>query len=301
VFHVKKLNPLGWVVVLILAAVPLAIVLPIFSFALIWIVISFTLAIIIAPLLWKFAGKSLLASIFVKNFEIWKESEQESSPLRTLFNAFIGVKISPAYFYFLEGRCEDLNLNSFKTILTQRILNVTSASIGIAYIVATILRFIIPKNADATMIMGISLVLTLLGPLFLFWLIPMLWSIQDANIKYQDAGKDLNDLSQKISKSFLRKLIGITGITFAFSFFLDSRLLAESAQNIIQRYAIAGLWVVFVVFLNIGVSLFAGIVYLNFYHQKVVNEFRAQLGQTLEIGVTSVRTLSEQEQSHFPK
>ncbi|MHA1146965.1 MAG: hypothetical protein ACTSR8_01845 [Promethearchaeota archaeon] len=297
-FKVKKLNPLGWLLVLILAVIPLAIVLPIFQFALLWVAISFTAAIIIAPILWRVAGKSVLNSLFIKDFQDWKDKKGVSSLGRKIFNAIIGVKINEDYLYYLEGRVEDLNLNKIKVLLTQRIFNVTSASLGIGYTVATILRFAFPK-ASAQYIMGVSLILILLAPLMLFWFIPMIWSIQDANIKYKDELKDIGDLSYRISKSTIRKFIGITGITLAFSFFLDSQLLAEQADSLIQRYILASLWVILVIALNIGVSLVCGSIYLNFHHQKVVNNFREKLASTLDIGVTSVRKLSEEEKQYF--
>ena len=110
-FKAKKLNPIGWIIMLIIAFVPVILAYRYFNFAIIFIIIGFFVAVIVAPILWKIAGKTLLNGLILKNFEIWKSGKTSSNPIRTVVNALLGLSIKSDYKYYLEANVVDINLN----------------------------------------------------------------------------------------------------------------------------------------------------------------------------------------------
>ncbi len=299
-FKVKKLGPLSWILVFIIAIVPIILVLQYFKFALVTIIVFFIVAALISPIVWKALGKKLLNAIFIESFKQWKEGKSVKNPILKLVNYLIGMDVSKDNDYYLEASVANINLNSIITILKDRIFTVTSACIGISATIATILRFIFPRPQDIMPIIGFTMIFLLISPIILFWLIPMIWSVQDANIRcINKSDQKISDVSHKIETSTIRKIIGYYGIALAFSFFLDSGIAGTDTTNLIQKYASAGFLTVLILFLNIGVSLLAGIFYLNLYHEKLVKQFRLDLAKVLNVGVTAIRKVSDQELALF--
>lgn len=295
-FHVTKLKKSAWFRVIILVIFPLLIM----PSALIWLVgfllITLIITVVLAPKLWRSFGAYLLTKIFIENFKSWKEKKKAPNLLQKGVNYLLSMKVSADYTYFLEADVSNINLNSIYTLIKGRIFNLTSACIGISFIIGTIIAFFIsPGLIQYYIIILIMFLVLLFSPLFLFWLIPILWTIQDANINYISKDRKIYNLYETISKSSLKKILGITGITLAFSFFLDfSRVLNPKASTI-EYYIFAGFLVFIVILLIGGTALLSGILYLNKYHENIVNNFRSELAKIIDVGVISIRRVNDEE------
>ncbi|MHA1379648.1 MAG: hypothetical protein ACTSRG_14850 [Candidatus Helarchaeota archaeon] len=314
-FYVNKLSKFRWFLVILLSVLPLIILIQALNALVFIVIVIYIVELIVSPIIWKKAGKFFLDKLILEQLKIWKKGE-ELNPIVKMINSFMGLDIVQKNYFYLEAAVPDIDLNSLWEIFKKRILNVTSACLGVAFGIATILKFIplISHSTEITSIFGtivietgsISAILfttimaTAISPLLIFWLIPIIWTTQDANIKYVTVKQRNFDLGEKISGSFLRYLLGFAGLSLAFGFILDTpQFLVDARGNSLMKYTIAGIFLMFYVLLIIGIAFLTGMIYLSKYHEEIVNNFRSDLAQIININNTILRDLSESEKILF--
>lgn len=144
------------------------------------------------------------------------------------------------------------------------------------------------------------------SPIFIFWLIPVMWIVNDLNIKSVDNKQTVMNLVDNIRTSQLDRFLGIGGLFAGIGFIA---LLLETFPGV---SAYAGNWpnagallldalltLFMVVFLFAGVAYLVGILYLTLSHQKIVNRFRKELSELLPVCTTLARKATAEEEEIF--
>jgi len=316
-FKVNKLSTFRWVIVVFISIFPLLLILQALHQLVYIVVLLYILEVIISPFLWRKAGNFFLKKLIIDQLKIWKEGKK-LNPIVRMINSFMGLDICQKNYFYLEASVPDIDMNSLWEIFEKRILNLISACLGIAFGFATLLKFIplfsytieissifgsiIIETERIGAILFVTIMATALSPLLIFWLIPMIWTTQDANVKYVTVKQRNFDLGDKTSGSYLRYLLGFAGLSLAFGFILDTpQFLAAARGNPLLKYIISGAFLLFYVLLIIGVAFITGIIYLSKFHEQVVNDFRMELAQIINVNNTILRELSESEKRLFSK
>ena len=316
-FHVVKIRALKWFLAILISLVPMLIIILFIGPLSILYIISLIIVVLISPIIWKNSSDFFLKQLILNNLDKWKKGI-EINFFGRLINSLIGLDITQKHYYYLEASVPDIDLNDLVDVIKSRLLNVTSASLGISFGIGTILKFtplyegekemrviggiLIYIPAEMGAIVGVLIIITAISPILLFWLIPIIWTTQDANVKFTTQKQKISDISDKITSSLLRNLLGIAGLTLAFNFILDTEQpMRSAAGNTVMKYIIAAIMLFIFVCLIAGTAFLTSLIYLNKYHEYIVNKFRMNVAKYLNVNNTLARELAESEKILFYK
>ncbi len=207
-----------------------------------------------------------------------------------------GFDLTPDSKYYLEEKTHSIDIGSFKSFVGTRLYDIISASLGIGFLIATIIKSAI-SDPSIGFITG-SLVL-LFSPILICWLTPVVWTIRDSQIKYIKTNNRGQELSEKVRRSLVSMFFGISAWLAGFSFFIT---LAEEMTSFDDKFAakvaiffmaIAGILIVTI--LAFGTLYLFGMLYLNFFHEKRVNDLRGELSEILPYAQTNAIVSEESE------
>ncbi len=198
--------------------------------------------------------------------------------------------------YYLEEKTHSIDIGSFKSFVGTRLYDIMSASLGVGFLIATIV-----KSAISDPFVGFTTgaLVLLFAPILICWLTPVVWAIKDAQIKYIKPNNRDYELSDKVRKSLVSMFFGISAWLAGFSFFVN---LAEEMTTFDDKFAakvaiffIAFAGVLIVTILAFGTLYLFGMLYLNFFHEKRVNDLRGELSEILPYAQTNAIVSEESE------
>ncbi|MHA1202750.1 MAG: hypothetical protein ACTSQ4_09530 [Candidatus Heimdallarchaeaceae archaeon] len=109
----------------------------------------------------------------------------------------------------MEKKTHSIDIGSFKSFVGTRLYDIISASLGIGFLIATIVKSTI-SDPSIGFITG-ALVL-LFSPILICWLTPVVWTIRDSQIKYIKTNNRNHELANIVRRSlvsiFLAYLLG---------------------------------------------------------------------------------------------
>ena len=254
--------------------------------------------------LWANFGHKLTRRILLKNIERYNNKKSTS-----WYSKLISLKFNQEYKYYIEAEVEDLDLNKIWILFKKKIFYFVFTSIGFSFTIAYIMVSLIGWEFFAdeyrlTLIIYIGGGLLSLGPVMLFWLIPLIWTVENLKIRSIDNMNIINFLEKEIKKSYLEKFIGVAGLVSAHSLLLKFSEFSISINPTtgipiisdifkLDDSTLAILMTKFLLFITIffyfGISFLLCITYLNKHHESFVNNLRYEISKLLPIGITSVR------------
>ncbi len=281
---VEKPGALGW-----MGYLALSLILNLGIYYLQNFLITFLLAaiinIVLVPVVW---GK-MTPWILRKNLFRRLETQGKEGP--RLLALLLGISLTPSRTYFLEGHMTSVNLKKITLVFRQKIFDVISASVGLGFLLVLGLRYIFAAFFGAAInILGMAIVILFFMPLCLFWFVPLIWTLKDAEIRALDSQHNIKNLGDEIKGGILRKLLGVTAIITGVGFFAD--LGPEFWVGKPLGDSIIGIYLMSVVFVGIlicsigGVATLTCLIYLRWYHSGNINTCREELTRVMPIKYT---------------
>ena len=307
-FDIKKPSKIRWIVI-----IGIALILNIE-----WInatggfgiIISFCV-IIIASWLWSKVGFMILSKTVIREFNDFnmqfghKKSHVlgRSNPILRIFGATIlrlsGFKLSKYNEYYPEAEVKDVEIGNFGDFFRLRLLDVISSCLGLSLLIGVSLRYILPFINESFFIgfTAFDLIVFLfysvaMSPLFVFWLIPVIWVFEDAQLRTVDIdrGVDSDELIIKVRRGWLSKFLGWGGLLTGLLYLADlSTDLYGTDVSIVFKYTWALFILVWFLLTVTGTAYLTTLIYLARFHERNVNEFRNLLSKIIPIGVTVVK------------
>ena len=259
------------------------------------LVVFSALSIFLTPIIWNKMGKRVLNQLIFKNFEIMRNGNALIKFSRKCMNMLLGFKLKNVQDYYLQNTVPNFNANNIKQVLKKNIFDVLSATFALTFFIATILRYL---NIEYFTIMWTIFILLPITPLFLFWLIPVIWTSSDGQIKKLEQDKSITNLGAIISGSIFKKFLGVAGIILAVNFLLDlSRFellepdvlvemeggelvhateFSETEFSLLVFVSMIEYLVLFSLII-MALSVLICLRYLNKFHEKNVNQLRQQM------------------------
>ncbi len=277
------------------------------------IVISFCV-IIIASWLWSKIGFMILSKTVIREFnefnlqfgEKYSETYQKigrSNPILRVFGTIIlrfsGFRLSKYNEYYLEAEVKDVEIGKFKDFFRLRLLDVVSSCLGLSLLIGVSLRYLL-EYINKTFFIGftsLDLIVFLfysiaMSPLFVFWLIPVIWVFEDAQLRTVDIdrGVDSDEMIIKVRRGLLSKLLGWGGLLTGLIYLADlSTTLYGPDVSIVFKYSWALFILIWFLLTVTGTAYLTTVIYLARFHERNVNEFRRLLSKIIPVGVTVVK------------
>lgn len=247
--------------------------------------------ILITPYIWDKIGK-FIVNCFIRviennNADEMKGKQQPSrfklAIINFLLKAF-GIKVGPNYEYFVEKEIDKENLNDIWPTFKNKILSAISTNIGITFILAFILNFLIFDIGFPNIVMQSKDVFFLLVmimqivPFFVAFIIPLNWSFENIGLRYIDSKNIFRDVGEEMSRGILQKFIGIGGLIMGISICYD--LAKKNIQATVVYF------IFFFVLLNAGTIVLISLFYLLNFHENQINTARKKLIKIFPLATT---------------
>ncbi|MHA1303917.1 MAG: hypothetical protein ACTSQE_11715 [Candidatus Heimdallarchaeaceae archaeon] len=255
--------------------------------------------IVIATIFWGFFGKWTTNKLVIESLEKLYQEKQEIGKIekrslglfRRMFLRFIGLKIQTDYHYYIEKEGYQRDLNKLKNLLTSKLVDTISASLGVGFLVITFIKPFITTWEEAMIIAVITLLST---PVISGIVVPTFWLIKDTRVKYVRDNHDILSLEEDIRKGFLNRFLGFSGFITGLNFLLQVLPLHPDFNLGTGIFASLGIFLISVFILLVltillaGMNLLIAVIYLIKYHESRVNEFRERISKMLPIGESTV-------------
>jgi hypothetical protein len=189
--------------------------------------------------------------------------------------------------HYLEAETNPTNLNNVWKIFKTKILSGISANIGLTFIAAFGLNYVLPPDLSGNDALFLSMMIMQLIPLVISGLVPFNWVLNDALIRYTDENGLIHDVGEDMNKGLLRKLIGIGGLILGLD--VCYQLAFESEAGFLTNWYVTGIYFVFhFILLSSGTIVIISLIYLTRFHEASVNALRSKLSQELPVARTIV-------------
>lgn len=323
-FVVKRPGFIKWILILIITLL-LNIMLLFYSLSTNFFLSLIVISIFLSLFCWRFLTPWITKIFVINPLKKWNEQimlTQQSNqtlsrslkinPIKKFFLYLIGMNLSLETKYYLETEPTYVNLNDIRKIFKERGLELILTCMAVIFIYLftfnPVLNIINIQETDPYSTLVYVSIALIFSPIFIFWLIPVMWIVNDLNIKSVDNKQTVMNLVDNIRTSQLDRFLGIGGLVAGIGFVA---LLLETFPGI---SAYEGNWpnagallldalltLLMVVFLFAGVAYIVGILYLTLSHQKIVNRFRKELSEILPVCTTLVRKATVEEEEIFQK
>ncbi len=323
-FEVKKPSIIKWILILIITSL-LNIMLFMFTLSSDFFLILIIISVFLSLVCWRFLTPWITRIFLINSLKKWndqikyeKQSKQNLSrnlkinPIKKVFLYLIGLNLSLEKTYYLETEPNHVNLNDIRKIFKERGLELILTCMAVIFLYLytfnPVLNIINIQETDPYSTLVYVSIALIFSPVFIFWLIPVMWIVNDLNIKSVDRKQTVVNLVDNIKASQLDRFLGIGGLFAGIGFIA---LLLETFPEV---SAYAGNWpnagalifdalltLFMVVFLFAGVAYIVGILYLTLSHQKIVNRFRKELSELLPVCTTLARKATTEEEEIFKK
>ena len=243
-----------------------------------------------------------------QRFIFWVVSKSFDSGNNWFLKQFIkmlglSIPVSP----YVEGFIPDLKMRKGRelfSVFRERYLDLLSACFGIVLFTLIVIQGFTKLSPEQVFVY--FLLSILVSPILVFWIIPLIWTIQDAGVKLVDENRTITNLSDQVRQGFLNRFLGYAGLLATISFlYANGEEIFSSIDLVVTSSAEIALTVAFFIIMLIlmigGVALLTSAFYLQFYHPTLVNKFRQWLvkEKNLPIGITIVRQANLQEEQAF--
>ncbi len=321
-FEVKRPSFIRWILILIITSI-LNLMLFFFTFSSNLFLTLIIVSVVLSLFCWRFLTPWITKFFVINPLKQWNEqialygqSNQNLSrkfkinPIKMIFLYLIGLNLSLENKYYLETEPNHVNLNDIRKIFKERGLELILTCMAVVFLflysLNPVLNIINIQEIDPySTLVYVSFAL-IFSPVFIFWLIPVMWIVNDLNIKSVDSKQTVVNLVDNIKTSQLDRFLGIGGLFTGIGF------IALWLETFPEVSAYAGNWpnagalifdalltLFMVVFLFAGVAYIVGILYLTLSHQKIVNRFRKELSELLPVCTTLVRKATAEEEEIF--
>ncbi|MBD3191129.1 MAG: hypothetical protein GF308_10815 [Candidatus Heimdallarchaeota archaeon] len=255
------------------------------------LVLPNVIMILITPYIWEKIGK-FIVDCFIKVIENNNVEEEEGKKEPSKFKLaivnfllkFFGIKVGPNVDYFVEKEIGKDNLNDVWPTFKEKILSAISTNIGITFIIAFILNFLVFGIGFSNVIMQSKDVFFLLVmimqivPFFVALIIPLNWTFENIGLRYIDSKNIFRDVGEEMSRGILQKFIGIGGLIMGISICYD--LAKKNIQATIVYF------VFFFMLLNAGTVVLISLLYLSNFHESQINTARKKLTKIFPLAIT---------------
>jgi hypothetical protein len=297
-FHVKKTSPLKiWIIAIVLSLVP------IFALSLAYIVVLF-LIYFVAIRLWAKIGQTIAKKTIVESIKSGCGQNSKMGLLATL----LGIKFDKNKKYYIEAEVLDLDMGKSK-LLFKRMFELVLTCVGFSFIIVQIifLSFGVASADEAFNLVLAAVLIVGLMPIALFWMMPIIWTIDDLRIRGVDQSREMTSLGLALRRGLFGKILGTAGLLLAFDFLktmittYPGGFFASETTEIDSFMAIFGaiFYLIITLAIALGPAYLVGAFYLNNHHEKFVNTMRFEVTRFLPMGITSVRVASQEEVQTF--
>ena len=281
------------------------------------LIISISITSVLSPVLglfiWKWVCSFVSRKFIYETLKIKHEKKSEIrevmgqlkkeqdmakfSFFRIFVSSLFGFDIHPDAKYYLEEKTYTIDISSFKSFFSMRLYDLVSASLGIGFLIASIVKYAI-SDIYVGFLAG-SIVL-LFSPIFVSWLTPVVWTIKDSRIKYVRVNNQGYELSERIRRSLVSRFFGVSAWIAGLSFFIDLFLELYQVNNPSLAFSVAIFFlslagVIIVALLAFGTLYLFGLLYHNFFHEKKVNDLRGALSEIIPYAQTNAIVSEESE------
>ncbi|MBS3794703.1 MAG: hypothetical protein KGY80_07390 [Candidatus Thorarchaeota archaeon] len=189
--------------------------------------------------------------------------------------------------HYLEAETNPTNLNDVWKIFKTKILSGISANIGLTFIAAFGLNYVLPPDLSGNDALFLSMMIMQLIPLIISGLVPFNWVLNDALIRYTAENGLIHDVGEDMNKGLLRKLIGIGGLILGLD--VCYQLAFEAEAGFLTNWYVTGIYFVFhFILLSSGTIVIISLIYLTRFHEESVNALRSKLSKELPVARTVV-------------
>ncbi|MFQ5980419.1 MAG: zinc ribbon domain-containing protein [Candidatus Heimdallarchaeota archaeon] len=274
-------------------------------------------ATVLSIFMWRIVSALVMNRVIIGNLNLWKKEhamKQGLTPekmgrktglrigiISRLFLRALNFKIDPHKQYYLEAIGKDSDFSSIRKNFSDKVIELTSACLGVGFLLATALKplFLTYGVLEESDFLFLVIVLILFSPVFVSWLMPVIWLLEDCQIRSIDEDRNIGDLSEDVRGSRLSQFLGLAGFAAGINYFID--IVPELHPDLIENYA-DELWFAISYTLDfalllIGSAFLIGMVYLALFHEKQVNKYRQELAQSLALGVTILREANDSERA----
>jgi len=275
---------------------------------LIFTLIAVSIISVIASLfLWKYVGKWTIKKIIVNSLKDHKDyndslmfkkedsiekNEKKYRFRRRLISILFGISLKDRVLYYVEEEAYTANISSIKYILRNKMFDLTSACLGVGFLIAAFAKIFI--NDIAVGILAGSIVI-LASPILASWILPIIWTLRDARVKYMTPRMNSFELSRKVRRSVLSRFLGFSGLFAGLGFLYDVMYLNFYYGRIELKFHetlflifISLVALLIIVILLLGTASLVTFIYLTKFHEKKVNDLRDELSKFLPKGITNV-------------
>lgn len=272
---------------------------------------------VIAQSTWDRMGSWIMEKVVISNFKEWDnekknlEGEKNTSFIVSLIKSLLGLNLLPQNQYYIDANVKDLDVSKIKKVLRSRIVDLLSSCLGIVVLLGTIFRYAFAYNhlTDQNALTAISRLLffiLIISPIFVGWLTPVIWQIQDAEIREIDDNGVIEDMANKVRRGLISRFLGFAGFLGGLSLMVDlvnrSKEIGDpSFKNLttIGVYLVALLMFILVLTSVAGTAYYIAMVYLSKHHEEKVNYLRKRLFKYMPLAIISVRTTDNEETTRF--
>lgn len=258
----------------------------------------------IAVFCWNKVGLWSINKIIIGTVETWKNSHPHTDKtqdpkgtmkigfLKRLYLLLLGLRYSRENRYYFEQTIPNRNVKEISKIVSNLMVQVTSACLGVGFLIAIIVRPLINSRETALLI---SVLIIIGAPIFISWLIPLIWTLKDINLKYVNSDQEVRTISDDMRKGILSRFLGFSGFIAGMGFLID--ILPEMMGNLnndapvvsnLVVYIVSVLVLFFIIILIFGTNLLVSVIYITKFHEKRVNDVRAKLCGFIPYGSTRV-------------
>ena len=294
VFKVKRpgiLSRVKYFALIIAGLFPLAI----FPWAVGLGIIAVILSYLFTARIYSKVGQGLVEKNVVQALKSYRKEKEKPNPEKVIsegINSIIGLKFDTKKNYYVEDQVVDLNMDDVPTILKGRVFDIISASLGITFIFGMILTSVMEVNEDSIGgIFGIMLIFNFFGPLIVSWLIPMVWILEDTDIRVVDDKHQIVQIGQQLRSGLFSKLLGVGGLMLGVTFLSSNATIFMEEENpsIVGIYGISMILVFLFMLMIASPSMAVALSYLEHHHEKNVVACRTLLREILPTGLTIVK------------
>ncbi len=272
------------------------------------------IVVIFSAILWNKIGFRILSKTVMREFDSFNTKYHRNKDLKKqhidiksnrllgftgkIILKLIGFELRKENEYYIEAEVNDIHISSIKDIFKLRLKDVLSSCIGLSMIIGFGLKFIILEleyiEYTPDLQFDFIFYFIIVSPIFVFWLIPVIWVFEDAQVRTieKDAGLNSDVIVDNIRQGILGKLLGYGGILFGITYLMDiaEELAPEDfAESFLYQLTWAVIILIFFGFALSGTAYLTSALYLSAFHEKNVNRFRKGLSNYIPIGVTVIK------------
>ena len=151
-------------------------------------------------------------------------------------------------------------------------------------------------SSNKTYQLLISWYLTLISPILIFWIVPIIWIAEDIHVSGMREDGTIHKLKDHVRSGILAKILGLAGFLLLFDTILGFNEELYPGE-ILRVYYLTFFNMLWFLTMSCALPFIIGVFYFRFFHKKGVNRVRKKIYQIIPVGSTSIKGLGEIDQS----